>query len=447
MKQAPIPLPDRIARLVAAALACLLAWHAGTAWLFDAIYPGVFQVGVFLLAACWVLCAGMRIVEARTPPLLLAIAAVPAWGLLQLAVRQTVYRHATWTAVQEWIAWSLVAFLSAQVFAYRGLRRRFLLGLVWFAFAAGVLTVIHWFTSVDRILWFAPNPYARQSSIPFLNHSHFAAFIELALPPALVAAAGARRLGALCAAAATAMITSVFVTASRAGVVLVCAEAAVVLMLLIRRQDFEALHVRKRTIGAVLATAVLVAMFGWQTLWHRQKNPPRDSLRLDFAASSMEMARQRPLLGFGLGTWPWVYPAYARVDPGLFVQHAHNDWLEWTADGGIPLLLIMTVIAFLSFRPAVRSIWGLGVPVVLVHALMDFPLHKPALAALFFAMLGCLAVPRCQGGYQDFAGKERQILRHSYQALLALRRCCFPLFDRHTLTQGELHICGHTNCR
>jgi hypothetical protein len=37
------------------------------------------------------------------------------------------------------------------------------------------------------------------------------------------------------------------------------------------------------------------------------------------------------------------------------------------------------------FRPAVRSLWGLGVLFVLVHAAVDYPLQqRPALGAWFF---------------------------------------------------------------
>jgi hypothetical protein len=49
-------------------------------------------------------------------------------------------------------------------------------------------------------------------------------------------------------------------------------------------------------------------------------------------------------------------------------------------------------VAFLLARSAMRSIWGLGVIVVLVHALADYPFQqRPVLAALFFAVAGAAA--------------------------------------------------------
>jgi hypothetical protein len=29
-----------------------------------------------------------------------------------------------------------------------------------------------------------------------------------------------------------------------------------------------------------------------------------------------------------------VYPAFATFDPGVIVNQAHSDWLQWTAEGG-----------------------------------------------------------------------------------------------------------------
>jgi O-antigen ligase len=107
--------------------------------------------------------------------------------------------------------------------------------------------------------------------------------------------------------------------------------------------------------------------------------------------SAQEMVRERPWFGFGLGTWETAYPAYALFDAGAIVNHAHNDWAEWTAEGGIPFLLILASTMVLSFRPALRSIWGLGPIVVLMHSFVDFPMQTPAIAAWVFVFLGGVA--------------------------------------------------------
>ena len=101
------------------------------------------------------------------------------------------------------------------------------------------------------------------------------------------------------------------------------------------------------------------------------------------------MVRDRPLTGFGLGTWSEVYPGFARFDDGLFANQAHNDWAQWAAEGGIPFFLLMVGVVAGAVRPAFRSLWGLGLLAVFVHCFVDYPMQqRPALAAFFFALLG-----------------------------------------------------------
>jgi O-antigen ligase len=103
------------------------------------------------------------------------------------------------------------------------------------------------------------------------------------------------------------------------------------------------------------------------------------------------MIASRPWTGFGLGTFPAVYPAYAVFDVGQSVEHAHNDWLEWAAEGGIPFAVMWIALAIWSGRPAVRSVWGIGVLGCFLHGLVDYPFARFGVAAWIFLLLGMLA--------------------------------------------------------
>jgi O-antigen ligase len=103
------------------------------------------------------------------------------------------------------------------------------------------------------------------------------------------------------------------------------------------------------------------------------------------------MIRERPWTGFGLGTWRVVYPAYATFDNGLTANQAHNDWAEWTAEGGAGLALVLLAVACWSAARALRHPWAVGVAAVFLHSLVDYPLREPALAACLFSLLGALA--------------------------------------------------------
>ena len=55
------------------------------------------------------------------------------------------------------------------------------------------------------------------------------------------------------------------------------------------------------------------------------------------------------------------------------------------------VLLVILAIALWSVPPAVQSLWGIGMLAVFLHCLVDYPMQqRPALAAFFFAMLGCI---------------------------------------------------------
>jgi hypothetical protein len=78
----------------------------------------------------------------------------------------------------------------------------------------------------------------------------------------------------------------------------------------------------------------------------------------------------------------------------VYMNHAHNDWAEWAADGGIPLAALLAVFATATALVTRRRLWLLGVPAVFAHALVDFPLQKAALACavMFVSGLGMASV-------------------------------------------------------
>jgi O-antigen ligase len=96
-----------------------------------------------------------------------------------------------------------------------------------------------------------------------------------------------------------------------------------------------------------------------------------------------------PWTGWGIGSFEAVYPAFARFDVGSVVDHAHNDWLEWTSDAGIPFAAGTLLLVCFGIPTAIRSVWGIGIPAILCHSLVDYPLHKFPLLALT-SLLFCL---------------------------------------------------------
>ena len=188
------------------------------------------------------------------------------------------------------------------------------------------------------------------------------------------------------------MFAAVVAAGSRAGSILCLAELILLPLAAYLRGWISAPSLARIAAVAVASGAVLVMVAGWETTWQRLQEANPYSLRADLLRSSIAMTRDRPLTGFGLGAWSAAYPGYARYDDGTFVNQAHNDWAQWSAEGGIPFLALMLAVVALLLRPALHSLWGLGLMAVFIHAWIDYPFEqRPALAAFLFALAGALA--------------------------------------------------------
>ena len=344
----------------------------------------IFDASLFALAAVWAARLLARPFAFRSSPLAAALAAAAAWPLVQLAAGSSVYRFETFSAALVWAAHLTVFLLALQLFGDSARLGRFLDALLWFGTAIAAVSLVQLFTSGGRIFWLFPTPYKDLVLGPFVYRNNYAAFVELVLPLALLKALARPRTALAWSAAAALMVASVVASGSRAGTILVGLETLGIL----------ALDARGRARGAVwklaAAIAVLVAVAGPGFLWARFQTDPL-AVRRELVASSFVMFRERPWMGFGLGTWPTAYPAYATFDLGLFANHAHCDWAEWAAEGGLPFLAATAALAAAAVLWSGRRRWAIGVAAVFAHALVDYPLQKPALAALTFTLLGALA--------------------------------------------------------
>jgi O-antigen ligase len=122
------------------------------------------------------------------------------------------------------------------------------------------------------------------------------------------------------------------------------------------------------------------------------------------ANASLAAWRERPLLGFGAGSFYSVFPAYAEAAHTGFYDHAHNDYIQILFETGVLGFLLLGALVMVScwravrvaFRPR-RSVY-LGVSIgglmavlgVLTQALGDFHFQIPANALTFVVILGLI---------------------------------------------------------
>ena len=122
----------------------------------------------------------------------------------------------------------------------------------------------------------------------------------------------------------------------------------------------------------------------------------RASMRRD----TWQIFLHHPFAGTGLGTLQIVYPPYESLYDGRIVNHTHNDYLEALAETGVLGGLCCAWFLGVLFRESLKrlrqlhnsfagalQLCGLVACVgFLVHSLVDFNLHIPSNALLFFLM-------------------------------------------------------------
>jgi hypothetical protein len=399
--------------LLLVAISAVVALDGTAVWARSGI-----QFASFTIAA---LGTGWLIRSARAPRIvapMVVYCAIPLWGALQLMLGASVDDFATRNAILDSAVFGALYFIAVQTFEHPNLRRRLLDVLFAFAFVVSVTAL---FSSVGQSI----------------DRDHYCVFIELLLPIGLYRATerhSSRTLkktigpplsggrgsvstyklvnrflsrvrkqavfglfqhpagsSYVWAALSASIVASALVAGSTAGCVLIGAELVAVPLLQVTRGPANGKNRYFRAAIPVLCILVLVAVFaaavGWQQLASRfEPGGPRD--RGELAAVAINMAHDRPLTGFGLGSFEAVYPAYALFDKGLHTSHAHNDWAEWAATGGLPLPVLYLTVFGLALPLLVRKVWAIGVVAMCLHALVDFPFEIPALLVLNAILMG-----------------------------------------------------------
>jgi O-Antigen ligase len=363
-----------------------------TLWV-PAYWPvGLFEISAFLIA-------GITLVLGRVPARgtyfpLFALSFIVLWGCFQLITGFTIDTFATERATLQWMTWVAVYYTGVSTLKDEGLAKLLRTGIVWFGFAVAVEAILQAYLSPGKVFGLFPTGYHDFVMGPIVYHTHFAAFMETILPIALFLALRETRESYTFLGVSAVLLTAVIVSASRGGLLISFAEVGCVVVLLHLQQTKFGRRLRFLTIALVVVTAILTLIVGFETVSERFYSEAMTLGRLQFAISTLHLIAVHPWIGWGLGCWPAVYPAFATFDPGAIVNQAHCDWLQWTAEGGLPIGLAMLSLAVWSFRPAIRSIWGIGVIAVLVHAAFDYPFSRPAVGAWPILILSMAAATR-----------------------------------------------------
>ena len=417
--ETPVSAPTKIPTPVGLLLFLLLCFTTTTVWIREAWALQWFQMGVYALVAAQVLKGIRRDREEMADGIVpLLVYAIPMWGILQIVLHTTTASFETRGEVLRWGALAGVFYLTQTVTRSRAAQQKLLIAILCFATGMAVLCLMQLNTSGGRILWLIPTNFS-DIYATFQNKNNYVQFVEIALPIAVWGAIREGRRSLWYALAGGVLYASAIGVASRAGSVLCTGELITILAIGLVRLRRSAMRVTFRSaIASVLIVPVVAGAFtlavGWKQTLDRFNDKDPYAIRLEYFLGALEMAKHRPLTGYGLGTYEQVYQKYSIKDfYPYYANHAHNDWAEFAAEGGLPFLALVS-IPFLAAAPlAFRYPWGLGLVAVMANALVDYPFPRPAVSGWMFAILAMLYMARKYDRegqlYADGGGLTRSI--------------------------------------
>ncbi|MEP7343527.1 MAG: O-antigen ligase family protein [Acidobacteriota bacterium] len=427
------------AGLVIAMLFTALAFGAVEAWSI-----AIFSAWMAVLFLLWM---GKCLIE-RQLTLVVPATAWPLAALILLGILQSISRtdesgnrfavsmdiEATRLTMEVMAVLLIALLLSANLFIDEARLSWFRNFIVLFGLALAIFGILQKLTWNGKYYWLiepsSPPPAPFGS---FVNHNHFAGYLEMIVPIPLaliLVRAVTGELSLLYGFAAVMMSIAIFFSLSRGGMISLVAGVVFVIAFGIRkvssgldrmRQEAGWASVVLPRLGAVVLIAATIGVGVWwvggEDVIDRARRSdltgeaPSNTGKETFFQSrgwiwrdTVTLIRDNWVTGVGLGAFETAYSLYSQHDGSVVVSQAHNDYLQIVADGGIAggtIAVWFLVILFRDFARAFRSRdkmgigmalgCGGGMVAMLVHSLLDFNLQLPSNALLFLALTAVIS--------------------------------------------------------
>lgn len=325
---------------------------------------------------------------------------------LQLVTGRTAYRYETFSAALLYCAYGILCFLVIQVLRRTAQVQTLAATFSLYGFVLASFALVQGLSSTTRLYWIRTPRFGGWIYGPYVNHNHYAGLMEMLVPIPLVfsltrGARGPRKIMAGIAAAV--MACTIFLSGSRGGMVAFLVQVGVLAIVVFWGQKSRT--VTRALLPFLLIGVGLVVWLGGNELARRLETIHAETraelsggTRLDIDRDALHMFARRPILGWGMGVFPDVYPQFRSFHTNFFINEAHNDYLQLLVEMGGLGFATMLWFLWLLFRHAGRKLqhWPedtngavglaamLGVTGILVHSLVDFNLQIPANAALFY---------------------------------------------------------------
>jgi O-antigen ligase len=287
-------------------------------------------------------------------------------------------------------------------------------------------------TGSVAVLWYVEGLHDRSGMGTYANRDHLAGLLEMAFPiglallaanihrarqrrsagqkpkrlrlqlAAMFAQEGKVNRIAILAAACLAMLVGLVFSRSRTGLALGMLAILICTAVFARRLGGKR-SLRIITILFALAIAIAAEVGLTPVLGRFTQQNIASDVRWSIYSGTMTGIGAFFPAGSGLGTFPDVFRRFQLGDIDAFVNHAHDDYLEWLFEGGV--FAAALIIAFAAFYVRrwphlwraehwsrlrfVQIAAGISLFLLGLHGLVDFNLHIPA-NAIYFAFIAAL---------------------------------------------------------
>jgi O-antigen ligase len=288
--------------------------------------------------------------------------------------------------------------------------------------------IVQYLTGWQKIFTYTKKSGLGEASGTFINRNHFAGFLELVLPFVLASAfysfqVWAGRRGSFSMRRATGdrssgvhqflfylfllivMVVAVIFSRSRAGILATLFTIILMAALAQLRTGSKAWLLGVLAFfGTVLGYGPWIGLGPVLARFEGIGEPGYLQIEGRFAIwkDTLRLIHDFPLTGSGLGTFDLVFRQYQTTSVNFLVDHAHNDFLEFASDTGLPgaallflpilYLLGRMILSFLDDPRSYRRAVALGcigsTTALLLHSITDFNLQIPSNALVFAVVLG-----------------------------------------------------------
>ena len=369
----------------------------------------VLEAGSALLLLLWVVkqCLDGEI-KLRPNVLYLPMGAFGLLIFFQIVFRATAYEHDSINGGLLFCAYAILCFLAGQTLLRSAQARKLAVILSVYGCAFASLALLQGIAPNGKLYWLREPRLGGWIYGPYVNHNHYAGLMEMLVPIPLVLSLtrmAHKKERLVAAAAAAIMAGTIFLSGSRGGMLALMVELMILAIVLVRQQKGMRLALAT---GAFLAILIgLSVWLGGAELGQRifsisteARTEISGGLRWNIDRDAFRMFLKRPVTGWGLGTFPVVYPQFRSFYTNFFVNQAHDDYMQLLVETGLLGFGIMIWFLVALYRKAWKKIgnWTsdvsgavalaciLGFTGILIHSAVDFNLQIPANAALFYVV-------------------------------------------------------------